>query len=83
MLLVSGTIATYVTIYMTTYALDTLHLSAGVAFGVGIISALGTVIFSTVAGILSDRFGRRPVMLWPTLVAVAISWPTFWLIRFA
>ena len=80
-LLVSGTIATYVTIYMTTYALDTLHLSAGVAFGVGIISALGTVIFSTVAGILSDRFGRKPVMLWPTLVAVAISWPTFWLIN--
>lgn len=80
-LLVSGTISTYVTIYMTTYALDTLHLGASIAFGVGIISALATIVFSMVAGRLSDRWGRKPVMLWPTLAALAISWPSFWLIN--
>jgi MFS family permease len=80
-LLVSGTISTYVSLYMTTYALDTLHLDASIAFGVNIIAALATVFLSLVAGALSDRFGRKPVMLWPTLVALTISWPTFWLIN--
>jgi len=79
-LLVSGTIATYVTLYMTTYALDTLHLPAATAFGVSIIAALGTIIFSTLSGWASDFVGRKRMMLWPTLVAVAIAWPVFWLI---
>jgi MFS family permease len=80
-LLVSGTISTYVSLYMTTYALDTLHLPASVAFGVNIIAALATVVFSVIAGALSDRLGRKTVMLWPTLAALAISWPSFWLIN--
>jgi MFS family permease len=80
-LLVSGTIATYVNLYMTTYALDTLHLDASVAFGANIIGALAITFLSLVSGSLSDRFGRKPVMLWPTLVAIVISWPTFWLIN--
>jgi MFS family permease len=32
------------------------------------------------AGVLSDRVGRKPVMLWPTLAATAIAWPVFWLV---
>lgn len=80
LLLVSGTIVTYVTIYMTTYALDTLHMRAGVAFGVTIVSSLALIIFSTLGGWLSDTIGRKPLMLWPTLAAILISWPVFWAI---
>jgi MFS family permease len=79
-LLVSGTIVTYVTIYMTTYALDTLHMSAAAAFGVTILSAAILIVFSSLAGAASDRVGRKPIILWPTLVAIAVSWPLFWLI---
>ena len=79
-LLVSGTIVTYVNIYTTTYALDSLHMAANVAFGAGIVSAAAIVVFSTLGGWLSDRIGRRTVMLWPTLVAIAVAWPAFWLI---
>ncbi|MGH7023141.1 MAG: MFS transporter [Caulobacteraceae bacterium] len=79
-LLLSGTIVTYITLYMTTYALDTLHLEASAAFGVTIITALAIIVFSALGGVLSDRFGRRPVMLWPTLAAILVSWPVFWAI---
>jgi MFS family permease len=77
---VSGTIVTYVTLYMTTFALDTLHLPASTAFGVNIISAVILIIFSMVGGVLSDRLGRKPVMLWPALASILIAWPTFWVI---
>ncbi|HXU99795.1 MAG TPA: MFS transporter [Caulobacteraceae bacterium] len=79
-LLTSGTIVTYVTIYITTYALDTLHMSADLAFGASIVSASVLTAASSVGGVLCDRFGRKPVMLWPTLAAIAVSWPIFWLI---
>ncbi|HEV7159358.1 MAG TPA: MFS transporter [Caulobacteraceae bacterium] len=79
-LLVSGTIVTYVGLYMTTFALDTLHLPASVAFGVTVVNAVSLIIFSVVGGILSDRWGRKPVMLWPVLAAIVIAWPTFWVI---
>ncbi|HEY1751012.1 MAG TPA: MFS transporter [Caulobacteraceae bacterium] len=79
-LLVCGTISTYVVLYMTTYALDNLRLPASVAFGVSIINALATIIFSTFGGWLSDRTGRKPVMLVGSLAAMAVSWPAFWAI---
>ena len=79
-LLTSGTIVAYVTIYITTYALDTLHMQADVAFGASIVSASVLTVASSVGGALCDRFGRRPLMLWPTLAAIALSWPVFWAI---
>ncbi|HEY2177564.1 MAG TPA: MFS transporter [Caulobacteraceae bacterium] len=79
-LLISGTIVTYVTLYMTTYALDTLHLSTSLAFGVSIISALNIIVFSAVGGAWSDRVGRKAVMLSPTLASIAIACPAFWAI---
>ena len=80
LLLVSGTIVTYVNIYTTTYALDSLHMKADVAFGAGIVSAASLIVFSTVGGWASDRLGRKTVILWPTLIAMAVAWPVFWAI---
>ena len=80
LLLVSGTIATYVTIYTTTYALDTLHMSASIAFGASIVSASVLIVGSLVGGWACDRFGRKPVILFPTLIAIVVSWPLFWVI---
>jgi len=81
MVLASGTISTYVTNYMTTYAEDTLNLSASVAFlttvinnGVGIVSALW-------GGWVSDRLGRKPVMVWSTFTYLLTIYPTFlWIV---
>jgi len=38
MILASGTISTYVTQYMTTYARTTLHVSSSLAFTVSLVS---------------------------------------------
>lgn len=80
MMLTSGTIGSYVGSYMTTFALTTLHLPATVAFGVIIVNGGFSVIFEPMSGWLSDRFGRKPVMLIPGFILLACVYPAFWLI---
>ncbi len=73
-LLASGTTVTYVLTYMTTYAASTLHMPIGLAFGASAILGLTTVVFCPLGGWLSDRFGRKPVMMvpWATLAVLAV-----------
>jgi MFS transporter, MHS family, citrate/tricarballylate:H+ symporter len=81
MVLASGTIITYVGQYMTTYAENTLHVATELAFatsvisnGLGIVGALG-------GGWLADRAGRWPVMVWPQLAALLLTYPIFlWIV---
>lgn len=80
MMLTASTIGAYTIGYMTTYALDTLKLSAAIAFGVTIINGGFSVIFEATSGALSDRFGRKPVMLIPTVLLIAAIVPCFWVI---
>jgi MFS transporter, MHS family, citrate/tricarballylate:H+ symporter len=80
MLLTSGTIGTYVLGYLTTYAQDTLGMSASGAFGATVSQGLVGMLMVIVGGYLSDRFGRKPTMLWPTILGLAVTWPAFWVI---
>ena len=80
LLLTSGTIGTYVTNYMTTFSLHTLHLTAQVAFGVTVVTSICSIICEPLSGRLSDRFGRRPVMIVPGIVTLLLILPTFWII---
>jgi MFS family permease len=80
LILAAGTIASYTTNYMTTYALTVLHLNAKIAFGVVIVTGLLSVISDVASGLLSDRFGRRPVMLLPSIITVISILPAFALI---
>lgn len=80
LLLVSGTIVTYALLYLTTFALDTLKLGPGVAFGVSAVNAVTLILFSLVGGRLSDRLGRRWVILVSAVISAAVAWPIFWAI---
>ena len=80
MMLMSGTIASYVTSYMTTYALETLHMQATIAFGVIIVNGVFSVMFEPISGWLSDICGRKPVMLIPGFIMLLSILPCFWLI---
>jgi MHS family citrate/tricarballylate:H+ symporter-like MFS transporter len=80
MMLTAGTIGAYTTGYMTTYALTTLKLTASVSFGVIIINGGIAVIFDAISGWLSDRFGRKPVMIIPGTLLLMSILPCFWLI---
>lgn len=77
----AATIANYVIQYLTTYSLDTLKLPAAVAFGVPIVTGLAFVISEPFSGWLSDRIGRRPVMIWPGIAMLIAIWPAFYLIN--
>jgi MFS family permease len=82
LVLASGTIITYVTQYMTTYAENTLHVRPGLAFGTTVVSnALGLagVLYG---GWLADRYGRWPIMVWPQLAALVLTYPVFlWIVN--
>ena len=72
-----GTVSTYVGNYMTTYAITTLKFAPTVAMAATVVGGLSTVVFSLLGGWLSDRFGRRPVMLLPRVLAALLSYPAF------
>jgi MHS family citrate/tricarballylate:H+ symporter-like MFS transporter len=76
-LLMSGTVCAYIVDYMTTYAEDSLHLPVNLAFGATIVTGLCLVIFEPIAGIVSDRFGRRPVALISGVALLLVTIPLF------
>jgi MFS family permease len=76
------TINTYVQQYMTTFAQATLHMAPGPAFAVAVISNLAALVGVLCGGWLSDRIGRRPVMICPNLAALLITYPVFfWIVQ--
>jgi len=76
--LATGTISTYVFNYLTTFAQGTLHMAPGVAFLGGAMGNLAGVVAVLCGGWLSDRIGRRPVMMWPNLVFLILILPVFY-----
>ncbi|MDE2235803.1 MAG: MFS transporter [Gammaproteobacteria bacterium] len=77
--LISLTIAGYTVNYMTTYALSSLHMSSAVAFGATIVTGTFSMSMDAGSGWLSDRFGRKPVMLIPMVVLLLLIIPAYWL----
>jgi MFS family permease len=80
MMLAAGTIGTYIRSYITTYAIATLHMRANVAFAATIVVGLCGVSFDLVTGALSDRIGRKPVMLAGGGMLLASVLPAFYVI---
>jgi len=82
MILASGTISTYVTQYMTTYAQNTLHVGAPLAFTVSLVSNALGIAGALLGGWLADRYGRKPVMIWPQLFTLLATYPAFlWIVH--
>jgi MFS family permease len=82
-------ITNYVLEYTTTYAQDSLHLAPSLAFGSTIVLGLFTMVCDVLSGLLTDRAGRKPVMLTAVvlmllltipLYAAMIRWPSVWVI---
>jgi MHS family citrate/tricarballylate:H+ symporter-like MFS transporter len=63
MMIAAGTITAYTLGYMNTYMQDTLKFSTNTAFGETILEGLSVVSLALIGGTLSDRFGRKPLML--------------------
>jgi MHS family citrate/tricarballylate:H+ symporter-like MFS transporter len=78
----SGTIITYVTQYMTTYAETTLRVAPSLAFATTLVANAAGIVASIWGGRLIDRIGRRPVMIWPQLAVLFATLPVFlWIVK--
>ncbi len=78
--IMSLTTLTYVMTYMTTYAVTSLGMPPGVALASQVTIGAGIFVFNLLGGALSDRFGRKPMMIWPRLALLAAIYPAFLLI---
>jgi MFS transporter, MHS family, citrate/tricarballylate:H+ symporter len=82
LVLASGTIITYVTQYMTTYTKNTLQVGTDLAFATTVVSNGLGIVGALCGGLLADRVGRWPVMVWPQLVALLLTYPVFlWIVE--
>ena len=80
-LVVSGTIMYYVVlIYMPTYAKTQLNIPLGQAFIAQVAGLLCLTVGTPFFGILSDRIGRRPVLMLAFALYFVLPYPLFsWL----
>jgi len=76
-MIMSFTTSTYVLLYMTTYASQTLHMSAADSFGASVANGACGLVFALAGGALSDRLGRRPVMITARTLFLLATFPAF------
>jgi len=80
LVIVGGTVSVNVLSFMTTYAITTLKMSAGIALSATVVGGFVTAAFALVGGWLADRHGRRSTMLWPRVLIVVLAVPAFMLL---
>jgi len=79
--LAAGTIGTYITTYIVTFAQATLHMSARAGFLAQTGANVCAVAAALLGGWLSDRYGRRPINIWGSRVLLLVIYPMFaWII---
>ena len=76
-MIMSFTTSTYVLLYMTTFASETLHMTPSDAFGASVANGVTGVVFALLGGALSDRFGRKPVMITARVLFLLAIYPAF------
>jgi MFS family permease len=83
MMILTGTVCNYALEYMTTYAINTLHMDTAVAFGATVVIGVFSVTFDLISGWTTDRFGRKPVMIVPYALLFILAFPAFYVISHA
>ena len=77
LVLASATISTYALIGINLFATQTLRMTPAQAFGAVVIGGSMGVIFNPIGGWLSDRMGRKPVMMSAYGLLCAVGLPCF------
>jgi MFS family permease len=76
--ILGGTVSSYIIgKYMTTYALHTLRMPVSTAMMASVVSGLVIALGSVLGGWLSDRFGRRVIMILPRALFLLAVYPAF------
>jgi MFS family permease len=70
-----------ITAYTPTYARQALHMGPSEVFLVTLLVGLSNLAWLPVGGVLTDRFGARPLMLLVTMAALLTGYPAMvWLV---
>ncbi|MFN6934513.1 MAG: MFS transporter [Tsuneonella sp.] len=80
LIMLSATVGTYVLGYLTTYAQVELGLPPGISLGATVAGGAAYLGGAVIGGWASDRWGRRPVMIYPMALGTALVMPGFWLL---
>jgi MHS family citrate/tricarballylate:H+ symporter-like MFS transporter len=77
MLMVAMTTTAFylITVYAPTFGKKVLLLSSSDSLLVTLLVAISNFIWLPIGGVISDRFGRKPVLIAMTLLAIFTSWP--------
>jgi MFS transporter, MHS family, proline/betaine transporter len=68
-------------VYAVTWMEDALRVPSAEAFEINTLSMIVLLMVIPCSGALSDRIGRRPVLLVASLLGVLFSWPLLWLMH--
>ncbi|MCS5480858.1 MFS transporter [Corynebacterium sp. YIM 101645] len=66
-----------VLVYLITYQESMVGMSAGQAATLSTVASLTAIAIIPGAGILSDRIGRKPVLITAGILLVSLAWPLF------
>lgn len=80
-IVVLGTVATYLVLFMPTYGVKQLGLPASVTFSAVVVTGAIQMIGAPLIGHLSDKIGRTGVMLTSATAMLVLGYPAFaWLV---
>ncbi len=68
-------------VYVVTYLKEIVHIEAARALDINTINMGLLLLLVPAAGALSDRVGRKPLLILSTLGVLLFAWPLFWLMH--
>jgi MHS family proline/betaine transporter-like MFS transporter len=68
-------------VYAVTYLEQIMHVQAAEALNLNTLNMAILLLVMPAAGALSDRLGRKPLLLGSALGMLALAWPLFWLMH--
>lgn len=77
MAIAAGAVGTYIFVYIATYAQTILHLPPRVGFLASLAGYGAEIPCILLGGLLSDRYGRKPVNVWGNLSFLLAIYPVF------
>jgi MHS family proline/betaine transporter-like MFS transporter len=68
-------------VYAVSYLTDRMHFTTGQAMDIDTLSLVAIVILIPLAGLVSDRIGRKPVLYACQIGTILIAWPAWYLMH--
>ncbi|MEM9684998.1 MAG: MFS transporter, partial [Pseudomonadota bacterium] len=68
-------------IYVASYLTEQMHFSTAKALEINSISLIVMLALTVPCAMLSDRIGRRPILLAAAVGIIVLSWPLWWLMH--